>query len=110
MHNFIEQNYLTVERSIPYINYQWEVAIKNDFGKKTAENPKIEKLLEKRQKNNKKIKRYVLSLNLKRIIKQKHCGVKFRKLNLNMSSNKILFQQKNQITRQKTGPITRKNG
>ena len=54
VHNFIEQNYLTVERSIPYINYQWEVAIKNDFGKKTAENPKIEKLLEKSQKITKK--------------------------------------------------------
>ena len=50
----------------------------------------------------------MLSLNLKRIIKQKHCGVKFRKLKLNMSSNKILFQLKTKLQAKKLGQLHEK--
>ena len=57
MYNFIKQNYIEVERSVEYTNCQREVAIVTDFGqKRRLQEPKMQKLIEKSQKNLKKSK------------------------------------------------------
>ena len=51
MYNFINQNYIEVERGIEYMNYQRGVAALTVFlTRRRQKDPKIKKLIEKSQK------------------------------------------------------------
>ena len=51
MYNFMEQNYIEVERGNEYMNYQVEVDILTDFWQKTAKRSKNEEINRKKAKN-----------------------------------------------------------
>ena len=93
MYNFMEQNYIEVERGVEYRNYQRGVAILTDFWqKRRLKDPKKKKLKEKSQKLTKKSRIMCQFLTWNAFSgSAKHCGINFRGWHINIVSDKIYF-------------------
>ena len=110
MYNFIEQNYIEIERGVEYMNYQKDDAMLTNFWqKKRLKDHKNEEITRKKGQKLTKKSRNMWQFWTSNAFSgsAKHCGINFRGLRFNIASNKHYFYEKANC-KQKKGHLDEK--